>query len=44
MVSERYNFGDWKLAGDSVSPENTEVTDLNAFFGGFGTGNSALDP
>ena len=36
MVSERYDSGDRNLAGDVTSPENTKITDLDEYFGGFG--------
>ncbi|CAO2814191.1 unnamed protein product, partial [Amaranthus hypochondriacus] len=42
MVSEQYDSGDRKTAGDGVRPENTEVTDLDVFFGSFGTEISPL--
>ncbi|CAO2830881.1 unnamed protein product [Amaranthus hypochondriacus] len=42
MVSERYDSGDRKLAGDVISPENVQETDLDAYFGGFGTEISPL--
>ena len=37
MISERYDFSDQKTAGYGVSSEYTTGTDLDTFFGGFGT-------
>ena len=42
MVSERYDFGDWKPAGEVTCPENTRITNLDAYFGGFGAEFSPL--
>ena len=43
MVLERYNSGDWKPAGKFTSLENTKITDLDEYFGGFGAEFSPLE-
>lgn len=43
MVSKQYDFGNWRLVRDGVGPENTQVINPDAFFGGFGTKIPLLD-
>ena len=43
MVSERYDSGDWRLAGDDRSSKNNQEDDLDGFLEGFGPEISPLD-
>ena len=41
MVSERYDSGDRKIAGDGKSPKINQEDDLDGFLEGFGPGISS---